>query len=85
VGLFSKGEIQKARFAHKLAGVTVRNFYPNSIRLMMSFQANIGSTKSSFVAFKKKSLSSIESNLRNVKIAKNDRKWRKSRNGSACD
>ena len=48
---------------------------------MMSFQASIGSTKSSFVAFKKESLSSIQYNLRIVKIAKNEQKWRNSRNG----
>jgi hypothetical protein len=30
-------------------------------------------------------LSSIEYNLRNVKIAKNEQKWTKSRNGNAYD
>ena len=51
----------------------------------MSFPASIGSNMLSFFLFELESLPSIEYNLRNVKIAKNERKWTKSRNGNAYD
>ena len=51
----------------------------------MSFPASIGSNLLSFFPFELESLTSIEYNLRNVKIAKNEQKWTKSRNGNAYD
>jgi hypothetical protein len=51
----------------------------------MSFPATIGLKRLSFVPFELEAFSSIEYNLKNVKIAKNEQKWTKSRYGNASD